>query len=126
MSKKIIENRPIKNYQNESFQKSKYTQELEKRLVSIMVDNDIYQKTVNTTVKTLSKLNPCQPLTEIESLIDMIVVSVESNNSLKEIKSTMNLINSKLENLIKPKEDIVTSKRILKKIRAKIMGYVTA
>jgi len=112
MSKNVQNNRPIKEYQNQSFKKSKYTQTIEKRLFSILVDNDIYQKSLNTTVKTLSKLNPTEILPEIEDLIDMLIDSINKNTSIKEIKLIVNLINSKLENLIKQKQDIVIKETI--------------
>lgn len=98
----MTQQKPNKIYQDTSFKKTDYTKTIESKINSILVVNFSYQKLVNTTLKTLSKLNPLHHIEEIDYLIETLF----NITNIKELVETMKLINLKLKNMLKPSNDV--------------------
>ena len=104
LTKNTNETTPIKIYKGAvNFVKNNYLKSLEENLNSSFTDDTIVNKSINSTLATLSKLNPTKPISEIDNL----VAELPNITNTDELKKTIALIHSKLKNLLKPKEDVV-------------------
>lgn len=102
---KTIQNKkPINVYAETKHKKTKITEYIEKELNSFSnIDNDSIQKPLSTLFKNLNEINPNTKLDFIPSIIE----DMKKTENLKELKSYINLLNAKLENILKPKNDII-------------------
>ena len=97
---------PIQMYQAdkaESYHKSGYIKDLEKKIISINAIDSICQKLINTILQLLCKLNPDKKIDEIDYLVN----SIANISDLKELKATLKLISIKLKNIFKPTNDTI-------------------
>ena len=103
---KMETKKPIQMYQAdkaESYHKSGYIKDLEKKIISINAIDSICQKLINTILQLLCKLNPDKKIDEIDYLVN----SIANISDLKELKATLKLISIKLKNIFKPTNDTI-------------------
>lgn len=98
----IKEKTPIKEYQESGFKKTIITRKLEKILIDLNIDDKTTNKLINSALKILSTLNPKEEIPDIEVLIN----NLKFIRNLSELKSTLRLISAKLNDRLKPKEDV--------------------
>ena len=100
---KMETKKPIQMYQAQSYHKSDYIKDLEKKITSINTLDASCQKLTNTILQSLCKLNPDKKIDEIDYLFKTIIKITH----LKELKATLRLISIKLKNLVKPTNDAI-------------------
>lgn len=100
---KMETKKPIQMYQAQSYHKSDYIKDLEKKITSINTLDTSCQKLTNTILQSLCKLNPDKKIDEIDYLFKTIIKITH----LKELKATLRLISIKLKNLVKPTNDAI-------------------
>ncbi len=95
--------KPVQVFSKSKHSKTNYTKRLEKKLNEYsLIDNDTFQKTLSTTFKLLNQINQ----NERFDFINPIFEQMDKTQNLKELKLYLSLLNSKLENIINPKNDI--------------------
>lgn len=98
--------KPIMEFANTKHSKTNLTKKIETELNQFSnIQDDIFQKCLSNTFKLLNQLNSNKK-SDLDFIFSTIKDMKETSN-LKELKGHLSLLNAKLENIIKPKNDII-------------------